>query len=136
MKTYVKPRETWLTMGIFNKMIGNMGERFAIEYLNSKGFHVKSTKYSTKFAEIDIIAEKADTLYIFEVKSVFRDYPHENTIFAPEDKININKIRKLRRFAEFYANKENFTGKIDIGIVVVELLKKHKKGHTVRIIWY
>ena len=122
-------------MGIFNKIIGNIGERYAVEYLKGERFHVKSTKYSTKFAEIDIIATKGGILYIFEVKSIFRENTHQNTAFAPEDKIDTNKIHKLRRFAEFYANKEDFCGEIRIGIIIVELLKKQKSGHKLRIIW-
>lgn len=52
-----------------NKLFGNQGEQFVLDYLTKKGFRIAAVNYRQFFGEIDIIAYKPQ-LYIFvEVKS-------------------------------------------------------------------
>jgi len=49
--------------------IGNQGESIAQDYLIQKGYLIVDTNWSTRFGELDIIAQKSE-LYIFiEVKT-------------------------------------------------------------------
>lgn len=47
-----------------NKEIGKLGEDFAVEFLNSRGFIVLERNYKISFGEIDIIARKGDLLIL------------------------------------------------------------------------
>ena len=52
------------------KSIGNEGENRAAAYLVSKGFEIIERNWRTNRGEIDIIAEKAETLVFVEVKTL------------------------------------------------------------------
>lgn len=56
-------------MGRENKMIGKIGERFAVEFLKKKGYKVMGTNIRTGFGEIDIVASKKKSLVFVEVKT-------------------------------------------------------------------
>ena len=48
---------------------GLLGEREAEKYLISKGYKIRDRNYRTKIGEIDIVAEKFNTLVFVEVKT-------------------------------------------------------------------
>lgn len=48
---------------------GHHGERLAAKYLVDHGYTVIKANFSTRWAEIDIIARKENTIYFFEVKT-------------------------------------------------------------------
>ena len=52
------------------KTKGDAGEDRAALYLEEKGFKIIARKWRTRSGEIDIIAEKADYLVFFEVKTL------------------------------------------------------------------
>ncbi len=52
------------------KAIGSEGESRAAAYLESKGFEIIERNWRTKGGEIDIIAEKNDTIVFVEVKTL------------------------------------------------------------------
>ena len=53
-----------------SKQTGAAGEERASKYLIEKGYEILERNYRTKTGEIDIIAEKADTLVFVEVKTL------------------------------------------------------------------
>ena len=54
---------------MFNKKLGESGERSAAQLLKSKGYRIIALNYTTKIGEIDIVAQHGDTLVFAEVKT-------------------------------------------------------------------
>lgn len=48
--------------------IGKKGEDFAAKYLIETGYEILSRNYWTRYSEVDIIAQKDDTVVFIEVK--------------------------------------------------------------------
>ena len=48
---------------------GAAGERIASAYLRSKGYAIRDTNWTTRFGELDIIAQQGDLLIFVEVKT-------------------------------------------------------------------
>ena len=94
--------------------IGELGERIASDYLESKGFDIlernwkQYTKTGRIFGEIDIIAEKDRVIRFVEVKAVDEQKTLPADIgqgISPEQKVDCNKQRKLRSLAQIWMNK-------------------------------
>ena len=49
--------------------LGNKGEALALELLIKKGYQIRDTNWRYLKAEVDIIAQKGQTLAIIEVKT-------------------------------------------------------------------
>ncbi len=76
---------------------GSEGEKLAIEWLTAKGFIIKESNWRYRHLEVDIIAEKGDTLHFIEVKT------RRSTKFGnPEESINKQKMKNLKDAAEQY----------------------------------
>ena len=81
-------------------------ENFAARFLKRNGYKIIYRNFETAFAEIDIIAWKADILAFVEVKQ------RKSTAFGlPREAVGFEKQRKIRRAAEYYLMK-NKTEKI------------------------
>lgn len=52
-----------------NQRVGNEGERFAVEYLTQNRYAILRTHYTCHWGELDIIAEKNQTIVFVEVKT-------------------------------------------------------------------
>jgi putative endonuclease len=82
-----------------NKLIGKIGENYALEYFRAKGWHLLERNFSKKWGEIDIILRKDDITLFVEVKTVVS---HENSSFHPEDNVTMLKQRKIRKMVNTY----------------------------------
>lgn len=51
------------------KRVGNWGEALTAEYLRGRGWHILESGFSCPEGEIDLIAQKGDTLAFVEVKT-------------------------------------------------------------------
>jgi len=109
---------------------GDLGEKIARNYLKRKGYKILTKNYipgwlSFDKKEIDIVAEKEDTLCFFEVKTLT-----ENRDFLPEDKIDFLKQRKIKKAAESYLleNKIPLDKKWQIDIISIKIDFKAKKA--------
>lgn len=51
------------------KLIGRWGEALCADYLRKKRFKILGMGYATRFGEVDVIAEKGDTVAFVEVKT-------------------------------------------------------------------
>ncbi|KKW33425.1 MAG: hypothetical protein UY78_C0012G0010 [Parcubacteria group bacterium GW2011_GWA1_53_13] len=94
------------------RQIGDLGEGVACKYLETKGFRILERNYLRKWGEIDIVAEKAKTLYFVEVKTVSRE-PREMAAspisrgepgsgHRPEENVHYRKVQRLRRAIQTY----------------------------------
>ena len=82
-------------MGI--KQIGDLGENFAVKLYKKLGFTVTQRNYHSRYGEIDLIAESADTLCFVEVKTRAL-----NTLGTPAEAVDYRKQKKLTLTANAY----------------------------------
>ena len=77
--------------------IGKIGENLATTFLMKQGFAILERNYRVKVGEIDIIAQKDNTLHFVEVKSIkVRDLNQiESSVIKPEDNLSFAKWSKL-----------------------------------------
>ncbi len=86
-------------MTFSTKKFGDKGEELAVKFLENKGYTIVKRNYRYGKGEIDIIAKdpNEDGLVFVEVKSrKSLEFGH------PEESINRNKIKQLKRIAELY----------------------------------
>ena len=72
------------------KQIGDNGENRAVEYLISNGFAIIERNWRTKGGEIDIIADKNDTIVFVEVKTL-----PNGTIDMIQRELNYQKRQRI-----------------------------------------
>ncbi len=88
--------------------IGNKGEDIGCTFLEGKGFIIVGRNYSKKWGELDIIAEKDNTIHFFEVKSIrisgnmANNSKSGQSIHRPEDNVHGLKAKRQRRIIETY----------------------------------
>ena len=91
-----------------------MGENVAAEYLKRHGFSIRDRNIARKTGELDIIAEKEDTLYFIEVKTIlvdeFRDEKNTSDDYDPSMNLHEIKIRKVARTGEWYVLEHEWEG--------------------------
>jgi len=81
--------------------IGKIGEENACQFLIKRGYKVLKRNYWKKFGEIDIIARANDgTIVFIEVKTLLIK---NGGGFTPEDNLTTQKLRNVKRMAEFFA---------------------------------
>ncbi len=119
-----------------SKRLGALGEKIAEGYLKGKGYQILDKNYSFRFVsgqqkgEIDIIVKKDKVISFVEVKSL-RVYSGAINFFAPEDKINFNKQRKLIKTAEIWLAKKKIPldskWQIDVISIKIDFFSKKAK---------
>jgi putative endonuclease len=80
-----------------NKVTGSIGEQLAATYLEKQNYTILFRNYSLHWGEIDLIAEKENTLIFVEVKTrvgYLKGKPYENMTFA--------KRKHLLRSAHYF----------------------------------
>ena len=89
----LKKRPTYTT----TKQIGDKGETQAVHFLETQGHAIVERNWKTKWCEIDIISQFADTTYFVEVK--YRQNATAGDGFAA---ITNTKLRQMNFAAEYY----------------------------------
>ncbi len=80
-----------------NRAVGSIYEEKAKEYLLEKGYQILAKNFRCRIGEIDLIARNEGYLCFIEVK-----YRSGMTKGYPAEAINLNKIRRITRTAQFY----------------------------------
>jgi putative endonuclease len=110
------------------KEVGTIGENVAAEYLNRHGFSIRDRNIARKTGELDIIAEKGDTLHFVEVKTLLADeFPDENESrdeYDPSINLHEAKVRKVARTGEWYVLEENWEGDWQVDGILVWLRRR------------
>ncbi len=76
---------------------GSTGEKLAATWLQNNGFTIKEINWRYKHLEVDIIANKGDTMHFIEVKT------RRSTQYGyPEESITKVKMKNLKDAAEQY----------------------------------
>ncbi len=118
-------------MDVFSKTrkeVGALGERAASEYLRRHGFSVRDRNFARKTGELDIIAEKEDTLHFIEVKTNLVDeFPTEGgrqDDYDPSVNLHEAKLRKVARTGEWYVLEKQWEGEWQVDGCLVWLRRR------------
>ena len=102
--------------------VGKIGENLAREYLEKEGYKILEQNYKTKYAEIDLVAEKSSrflkpsTLVFVEVRTKVGE-----NFGSPEDTINKAKLWKVLQNALSYSAFKKWDGPARIDAVCIVL---------------
>ena len=109
-----------------NHEIGKFGEDIATKFLLKKGYYIYDKNFRCKLGEIDIIAidniDKNELVFI-EVKT-----RTQAAFDTPASSIDKNKIKHIRKTAEYFLTKNNLKDTF-IRFDVIEIYKKFDKLH-------
>lgn len=79
------------------KLIGKLGEDFAVGILYSEGYDILERNYRKAHGEIDIICEKNGSLTFVEVKT-----RRSLDMGRPAESVTTRKLGRMRGAAEYY----------------------------------
>ena len=102
--------------------VGKIGEDLARKYLEKEGYKILEQNYKTKYAEIDLVAEKPSkflkpsTLVFVEVRTKVGEQWG-----SPEDTINKAKLWKVLQNAKSYTAFKRWQGPERIDAICIVL---------------
>ena len=109
-----------------NKILGNIGESVACQYLEKNGYKIIEKNFRISFGEIDIVAKKRDIMIFVEVKSSYRGK------FLPEENITDKKKKKLIQLAKTYLTIKKYKANQFWQIDVIAIEFKNRKRCALR----
>lgn len=95
-----------------NYSVGHEAERLAAEYLKKIGFKIRQMNWRTKHCEIDIVAEKDETIFLVEVKYRSNDNQGEGFNY-----ITPAKLRQMKFAAEMWVSDHEWSGQYTLGVL-------------------
>jgi putative endonuclease len=100
--------------------LGKLGEELAVEFLRKNGYKILETNWTFQKAEVDIIAQKENTLAIVEVKT------RSSLDFGlPQDFVKPKKIQLLVKAVNEYVVSNNLDIEVRFDIIAI-----HKEGKS------
>ncbi len=100
--------------------LGKLGEELAVEFLRKDGYEILETNWTFQKAEVDIIAQKENTLAIVEVKT------RSSLEFGlPQDFVKPKKIQLLVKAVNEYVVSKNLDVEVRFDIIAI-----HKEGKS------
>ena len=110
---------------IFAKFIGNKGEDKAVREYRKRGYRIISRNFSCRFGELDIVAQKGETVVVAEVKT------RKNNSFAEaKEFVDYNKQNRIRSSAKLFLQKNNMLD----SIIRFDVVEVYTENNTVNII--
>ena len=104
--------------------LGKKGEELAIKFLIDKGYKILEKNYRYLKAEVDIIAQKENTLAVVEVKTRSTDY-----FGNPQDFVNPKKIKLLLSAIDYYVIEKDLDVEVRFDIIAIIHQKEIKIEH-------
>ena len=83
---------------------GQLGERFAANFLRKKGYAILAANFKTRFGEIDLIVQKDNILAFVEVKT-----RSEGSLFSPAEAVDYKKQNRIIKAAIEYITTYGYT---------------------------
>ena len=103
--------------------LGKLGEELAVEFLRKEGYEILETNWTFQKAEIDIIAQKENTLTVVEVKT------RSSIEFGlPQDFVKPKKIQLLVKAINEYVVSKDLDIEVRFDIIAV-----HKENKSFAI---
>lgn len=94
--------------------LGKLGENLAVEFLILHGYEILETNWTFQKAEIDIIAQKDNTLAIIEVKT-----RSSITFGLPQDFVKAKKIQLLVKAVNEYVTSKDLNVEVRFDIIAI-----------------
>ena len=88
---------TSVVRGLWNRLLGDRGERAAARYLRRHGMRIITRGYHTAWGEIDLVARDAETLVFIEVKARRRGTPAEAVTAEKQRRLTLASLHFLQR---------------------------------------
>lgn len=93
-------------MGLKTNQIGILGEKIASQYLRRKGYSILAHHYTTRWGEIDIIAQDGEEIVFVEVKG-----RRTRQFGPPEEAVTDLKLSRFIRSVYFYLQRNDILDK-------------------------
>ncbi len=105
---------------------GKAGEECAASFLVSKGFHVITKNYHSRYGEIDLIAVGFGFLIFVEVKT-----RKPNSLVGALESVSPQKIQRIQKTAEQYLseNPTDLQPRYDVIAVVIDKSNYYVDSH-------
>jgi putative endonuclease len=102
---------------------GARGERYAAKALEEKGYTVLARNYSTRYGEIDLVAENGECIAFVEVKTRAARW-----IVSPAAAVTLSKQRRIIRTAAEYLsqNPTDLQPRFDVFAIVTARMDDFK----------
>lgn len=97
------------------KEIGDKGEQAAAKWLQGNGFTLLHRNWRSGRYELDIVAERGDTIHFVEVKC-----RRDGGLTTPEEAITPAKFRSLAKAAEAYIAAYGIELEVQFDLISVE----------------
>lgn len=94
---------------------GRQAEAVAAQYLKDQGFKVLGQNWRTRWCEIDIVAQKAKTIYFVEVK-----YRKSDAFGGGLDYITPKKLKQMEFAAEMWVSQNRWTGDYQMLAIAID----------------
>jgi len=94
--------------------LGITGEKIAVDFLIKKGYKICDINWRFQKAEIDIIAQKENTLVCVEVKTRSSNYFGD-----PQDAVDAKKIKHLVKAMDHYVVSKNLDVEVRFDIIAI-----------------
>lgn len=106
-----------------HNQLGKKGEKLAVDFLLDKGYDIVERNYRFDKAEVDIIAQKGQTLAIVEVKT------RSTSDFGdPQDFLKPKQIQRIVKAVDVYVLENNLDVEIRFDIIAIV---KENKGFSI-----
>ncbi len=103
-----------------HNQLGKKGEQLAVDFLIENGYDIVERNYRFNKAEVDIIAQKEDTLAIIEVKT------RSTTDFGnPQDFVKPKQIKNLVKAVDEYVTVNNL--EVDVRFDIIAIVKEENQ---------
>ena len=96
--------------------VGKIGEDLARKFLEKQGYKIIEQNYKTRYAEIDLVAEKEKKLVFVEVRTKIGE-----NFGTPEETINKQKLWKILQNAKAYLAIKKWKGYCRIDAICIVL---------------
>lgn len=107
------------------KLIGDKGERKVANLYRLKGYRIISRNFSCKYGELDIVAQKGDTVVIIEVKT------RKNANYAQaKEFVDFRKQQKIKAATDIFLQQNNLSEKY----IRFDVAEVYTENNTVNII--
>ena len=100
--------------------LGKKGEQIASVFLIKKGYQILEKNYRYLRSEVDIIAQKGNTLAVVEVKTRSTAYFSD-----PQDAVNSKKIKQLLAAVDFYVLEKDLD--VDVRFDIIAIVHHNNK---------
>ncbi|MEE2772616.1 MAG: YraN family protein [Bacteroidota bacterium] len=105
-----------------HNLLGKEGENLAVEYLMLKEYEILERNYRYQKAEVDIIAQRDQTLVAIEVKT-----RSTSNFGNPEEFVKPKQIKRLLKVMNHYAEENQLELDIRFDILAIVLNKGNSK---------